>query len=160
MTFIVIGRARTTFQVYKKLTRFFTLGDPTFYRWRDIDQITDPKKYPTRKRGKSDGYLLGGAHFTYYNYLPYMLLRFLSATECEKFDKTIIDQYILTPLENGKGSLKEMERIFQNRAKNKNLHLLTEIDTDLTKIVKIPWFYDCNRNRYPSWDGKHDSRVV
>ena len=89
-----------------------------------------------------------------------MLLRFLSATECEKFDKTIIDQYILTPLENGKGSLNEMERIFQNRAKNKNLRLLTKIDTDLTKIVKIPWFYDCNRNRYPSWDGKHDSRVV
>ena len=109
------------------MIHIFTLGDPTFHRWRDINQITDSKKYPTRKRGKSNGYLLGGVHLTYYNYLPYMLLRFLSATECEKFDKTIIDQYILTPLENVKGSLNEMERIFQNRAKNKNLHLLTEI---------------------------------
>lgn len=28
------------------------------------------------------------------------------------------------------------------------------------KVVYIPWFYDCNRDRYSMWEGRPDARTA
>ena len=135
----------------------YTLGDPTFYRWKDIVSLPN-SKYPTRKRGKSNSFLLGGIHLTYYTYVPYFMLRKLSATECgdsyyEYFKEAI--KYLLDT-----SSLEVLENQVQRRVQNSRLKLLKDISEDLSKIVVFPWFYLCNSERYPSWEGKHDTRVT
>ena len=89
-----------------------------------------------------------------------MLLKRLSATECGNWDKAQIDENFREPLRKGNGSLNYMENYLHRRNKNSKIHLLKDIKEDLSKIVKVPWFYACNKNRYPSWEGRHDSRVT
>ena len=135
----------------------YTLGDPTFYRWKDIASL-DSTNYPTRQRGQSNNYLLGGIHLTYYTYLPYFMLRKLSATECG--DQT----HIFSP----KGikhlmkyhSLNMLEKEFEKRVQNARIQPLQNIGEDLSKITILPWFYKCNQDRYPAWKGNHDTRVA
>ena len=104
--------------------------------------------------------MLGGAHLTSYSFLPYSILRVLSSTECGKFDKSVVGKLFTGPLKQGNGSLNYMEKLFQKRVKNTKLRLMKDIKDDLSKIVKVPWFYACNQDRYPSWQGKHDLRVT
>lgn len=120
------------------------------------------KETPTRMRGKSEAYLLGGAHLSYYTFLPYFLLRKFSSTECVEFDKKQIKQLFTDPLSIGKGKLDYMEAQFHKRVTHlgNRLRKITDIKEDLSAITKAPWFYDCNKERFPSWEGKHDSRVT
>ena len=113
-------------------------------------------------RGKSHAYLLGGAHLSYYTFLPYFLLRIFSATECGKFDKTRVKKLFTDPLQKGKGKIDFLEAGFQKRVTHLGARLkrIKDIKENLSDIIKIPWFYECNKERYPSWEGKHDSRVT
>ena len=139
-------------------------GDPSYFRWKDIDTTvkTFKKSIPTRMRGKSVAYLLGGAHLSYYTFLPYFLLRTFSSTECGKFDKKRIKEVFTDPLNIGKGKLDYMESQFHKRVTHlgNRLSKISDINEDLGAIIKVPWFYSCNKERYPSWEGKHDSRVT
>ena len=136
----------------------YTLGDPTFYRWKDASAMVPPK-YPTRKRGQSGNYLLGGIHLTYYTYLPYFMLRKLSATECGDSDHIFPEDGIKYLLENH--SLDKLEKGFGTRVKYADrIKLLTKVGFDLSKIAVLPWFYKCNSQRYPAWKGEHDTRVT
>ena len=83
-----------------------------------------------------------------------------SSTECGKFGKGRINQVFTEPINLGNGTLSYMEAKSQERVKNTKLKLRKDIREDLSKIIKVPWFYACNKNRYPSWEGKHDSRVT
>ena len=121
-------------------------------------------KYPTRQRGHSEGYLLGGAHLTYYTFLPFFLLKLLSQTECGKdgsgrMGRRMIREAFTIPLKMENSSLTYMEKYHHQRNKDKRIRLLKDIPDDLSNIVNVPWFYACNPSRYPSWEGKHDSRV-
>ena len=147
----------------------YTLGDPTFYRWKDIassvpTKVTDPKKkwkrwYPTRLRGRSGSFLLGGIHLTYYTYLPYFMLKILSASECGNLSwVNILYQEGIRYLKEH-NSLDVLENEIQKRKKNIKIKFLKSIKEDISKIIVIPWFYECNRERYPAWKGNHDSRV-
>ena len=145
---------------YLKISNPIT-GDPTFYRWKDALSL-DNGKFPTRKRGKSDSFLLGGIHLTYYTYVPYYILRVLSATECGKWNNATVYNLFrknLRPARN-KYSLEDFESHIQNRKQSEHLKLLSEIKEDLSDIIYLPWFYACNKYRYPSFIGKHDSRVT
>jgi len=51
------------------------------------------------------------------------------------------------------------ENAAHRRIVNNRIKLLKDIDEDLTQIVVHPWFYLCNKNRFPAWEGKHDTRV-
>ena len=135
----------------------YTLGDPTFYRWKDIS-ARDSTNYPTRKRGRSDNYLLGGIHLTYYTYLPYFMLRTLSATECGDSSHIFPQEGIKDLLEHH--SLENLEKELEKRAQNSRIQPLRNIEEDLSKITILPWFYRCNEDRYPAWKGNHDTRVV
>ena len=134
----------------------YTLGDPTFYRWKDIENIVPPN-YPTRLRGKSESFLLGGIHLTYYTYLPYFMLRLLSATECGNSSHVFPNEGIKYLQDYH--SLEIFEKAIQARKKNKRIKLLKDVKQNLSKIVVFPWFYNCNKDRYPAWQGNHDPRV-
>ena len=83
-----------------------------------------------------------------------------SSTECGKFDKARVNEVFSDPIKLGNGTLSYMENKNQGRNQNKKLRLIKDIKQDLSKIIKVPWFYACNKDRYPSWEGKHDSRVT
>ena len=137
------------------------LGDPTFHRWKDA--ISSPNAtYPTRNRGKSKSFLLGGIHLTYYTYVPYFMLRKLSTSECGDWTKQFFRDWFsghLTPFCETH-SLNDYETNIQRRVTNKKLKLLSNVKENLSTIIHHPWFYICNKERYPAWEGKHDSRVV
>ena len=138
----------------------FTLGDPSFYTWKRANEIKEPE-YPTRKRGHSKGYLLGGTHLTYYTYVPYFMLRMLSATECLPnaiFTKQIMQSLAKTLLSDTR-SLKEIETLMQARKNLTNLKMLKDVKEDISAVIVRPWFYECNPERYPAWFGMHDLRV-
>ena len=137
------------------------LVDPTFYRWKDAVSLPNTT-YPTRKRGKSGSFILGGIHLTYYTYVPYFMLRQLAATECGDWTKETVQTRFSGPLESFRNthSLEGIENHIQRRNENKHLKLIKDVREDLSRIVVYPWFYACNKRRYPAWEGKHDSRVV
>ena len=138
----------------------FTLGDPTFYTWKKAYEIKEPD-YPTRKRGQSKGYLLGGTHLTYYTFVPYFMLRMLSATECLPnaiFTKQIM-QSLAKTLVSDTRSLKEIETLMQARKNLTNLKMIKDVNEDMSAVIVRPWFYECNPERYPAWLGMHDTRV-
>ena len=126
---------QSDFPVTKQLK--YTLGDPTFHAWKWALEIKEPR-YPTRNRGQSKGYLLGGIHLTYYTYMPYFMLRMLSATECSQWTKKDLRTWFIEPLSNytDTHSLEGMEDLVQKRKKHKKLKLIKEVNEDLSDITE------------------------
>ena len=113
-------------------------GDPTFHRWKDTTSL--PKDhFPTRNRGKSGSFLLGGIHLSYYTYTPYFILRMLSTTECREWTSKSIQNLFTSHIYpfRKKHSLEDMETYFHRRKVNKKLKLLSNIKKDLTKILLV-----------------------
>ena len=139
----------------------FFKGDPTFWTFKSA-KFSRGKA--TRKRGKSPAHLLGGMHMSHYAYFPYLLLKTAMATEAFGGLATLQDR------------LERLRRAFYD---HKLLELENELalpppdDGTLMRLVKLkdispkflkgviyyPWFFECNRDRYPRWDGKPDSRL-
>ena len=86
----------------------------------------------------------------------------LSTTECKEWTSKSIQKLFSAHLHPFRetNSLEDMETYFHRRKVNKDLKLLANIKDDLSKIIYYPWFYSCNKDRYPAWEGKHDLRVV
>jgi hypothetical protein len=60
----------------------YTLGDPTFWTFASAtkhNRLT--KNIPSRRRGQSMSYRLGGIHMSHYSYLPPRIIKDLTATE-------------------------------------------------------------------------------
>src|ERR1700756_5408890 len=60
-----------------------TLGDPTYYKLQAAKALAakKPNSFPSRRRGGSANFLLGGIHMTHYGYLPFQLVKSTTATE-------------------------------------------------------------------------------
>lgn len=137
-----------------------TLGDPTYYTLASAKKFVDgkPNEYPSRRRGRSKNYMLGGIHMTHYGYLPFQLVKHVTATEgglrtlkdLQKLSKYLKD-----------GHIRSME---VDLAATPKLHMKKIIKVDLAnpemkEICILPWFYECNRERYPVWEDGHDTRL-
>lgn len=136
----------------------YTLGDPTYWSFSAAESH---KGTPSRTRGKSASFLLGGIHMTHYNYMPYHLVKGSAATEAiSNFDtsRKAVER-VVDAWHNDK--LQELEDTFREGVlKNSRVKKLSQISPGQLKgIVYLPWFYDCNRDRYPRWEGKPDSRL-
>ena len=122
----------------------YTLGDPTFMT---IKRAMEQQLYPNRGRGSSGNFLIGGAHFSNYLYAPNLLLKQLSASEYNggKIPSEFINQ----------GDMKKFAVIPGRTV------LLEELDEYDKEVVYFPWFYDCNRDRFPSWErDRSDPRIT
>lgn len=138
----------------------FTLGDPTYYPIKDAKNT---KPYPSRKRGKSGRFLLGGIHLSRYHYLPYAIIKTICASETDmkgiqKYTKEIINML-------KKGSSPNEIQYYD---KDKVLRLYSQRLDDVTPDsygkdeIILPWFLECNLQRYPSLlnDRIPDQRIL
>lgn len=122
-----------------------TFGDPTYWSLKDAIK----NGFPSRKRGKSPFFLLGGIHLTRYGYLPSMILKDLTMTEYEGGSKLLkLREY----LENDMSLYDATKKIFFNDRCRKDPR---NIDLDENKLncppYMIPWIMQCNPLRYPSF---------
>lgn len=122
-----------------------TLGDPTYYLLKDAIQ----KSHPSRNRGKSKFYLLGGIHLTRYGYLPNMIFKDMTATESD--GGSILEQ--LKNYSKKKMSLYEAtKKIFFDDECRKKKKYFNLNENKLNKPpFMVPWIMQCNPLRYPSF---------
>lgn len=138
----------------------YTLGDPTYYTVASAKALVakKPSNYPNRRRGHSGNYILGGMHMSHYGYLPFQLVKYSTASEGGM--QTVEDVRKLSSYLSA-GDVRAMEVKFAATPK----HFLSRIipvntsNSEMSEICVLPWFYDCNRLRYPTWEGGHDTRL-
>lgn len=137
-----------------------TLGDPTYFKLSSAKQLVaqKPNEYPNRRRGQSGNFMLGGIHMTYYGYLPFQIVKHITATE--EGLRTLEDVQRLSKylkfggIANMELDLAATPKIHQHRTITVNF-----LDPEMKEICILPWFYGCNRKRYPVWEDGHDTRL-
>jgi len=67
----------------------WTLGDPTYWTLGSVMAYANAAEdaFPTRMRGRSGRYLLGGIHMTDNAYSPFLLAKTIACTECGEVNK-------------------------------------------------------------------------
>ena len=121
-----------------------TLGDPTYFTFKQAEMRIP---FPNRNRGMSGKYLLGGMHISRYHYLPAIILKTLSQTE---YTESIFSG-ILEQLKKG-DSLPSIEKMVKKDIiafYGNKFPLVSQESIGKDQFI-IPWFLNCNRERYPS----------
>ncbi|KAL3904779.1 MAG: hypothetical protein SGILL_009938, partial [Bacillariaceae sp.] len=144
-----------------------SFGDPTFWKF---EAAFDPslylvhkwtkeqKNFPDRMWGTSGPYLLGGMHMSHYTYMPMILLKRITGTEMqwtqiEQLRKRLRDVVL-------GDSLQQLQKELSKSPKPGSTKLISQMDhRKLEGIHYLPWFYECNRARYPRWEEGSDSRL-
>ena len=146
---------RTGFPVHEKP---HTFGLPTIYKWKDIMS----KKFKGRRLqiehpGKvNKKYISGGIHMTNPAYIPLAILKELTATEDDFYGGYINTAYLLNMTIEDINY--EQDRYFKLDGRTCWLENIDSIE-DAHDVEKyVPWFLDCNPNRYPYWYGKTEPR--
>lgn len=141
----------------------WTLGDPTYWTVASATMFgQDGAQYPSRMRGTSGKFLLGGIHMTDNGYAPFRMAKLIACTECK---------------DSAARLMTDMATIFRdNQTKEETL---ARLDTYLNPVwpdrkrfvggeemiirlgaaYYIPWFLQCNPERFSSWYGNLDSRL-
>jgi hypothetical protein len=139
----------------------YTLGDPTFWTFASATKHhRRTKNIPGRRRGNSMSYLLGGIHMSHYSYLPLIIIKSLTATEAAGArDRLWVELANAFNSDNLAAWEANISLPFRG-VPNERVNPLSKIpSTELEGIVYHPWFYECNRARYPRWEWKNDSRL-
>lgn len=143
-----------------------SLGDPTFYSIKILKSIVENARAKnktvsvTRARGASKKFLLGGMHMSDHNYLPFRFMKFLTCTECAGFKVKTCIGYSTLLRNNGIDAIAEyFEKMFHGQKRNNRRWVRVEKLSKKEKVlVQLPWFLECNRDRYPYNFGKIDER--
>ncbi|EGG22938.1 putative beta-1,4-mannosyl-glycoprotein beta-1,4-N-acetylglucosaminyltransferase [Cavenderia fasciculata] len=138
----------------------YTLGDPSYFTV-GAAKNRPSNNHPTRNRGQSGHFMLGGMHMSHYGYLPFQMVKVLSCSECGVKSESQVTVFS-NDLSKSNYRVKELEsRLIQTPANDRpRVVPLDTMDAHFKNDVAIlPWFYDCNRNRYPVWESKHDTRL-
>lgn len=125
----------------------FTYGDPTYYLLKDAMKEIP---YPSRNRGRSPFFLLGGLHMTLYQYLPSVVIKTMTETEsADSFELPYLFQMVAqnkTLFELEKGFSKYM----QDKWASQRYVPLPQNKLGEPPYM-LPWFLKCNLNRYSSF---------
>jgi len=155
------GNIKTAFRTdFPVSDEVHTLGDPTFYTFDATIRLSASGiKYPNRQRGSSEAYVLGGMHMTFAAYLPLQLIKGITCTECHLLWDQQKLEYIADRIRADE--LVELEKELGKipPGYEKRMKTLWELGSEMKETAILPWFYACNRRRYPVWEGKHDSRL-
>lgn len=127
-------------------------GDPTFF---SLDSAARHGK-PSRLRGHSKEFVLGGMHMTHYGYVPFQLIKRITCTECGFHDADAMD-YFSGVVKNG--DILELEKILARTAINNIMRNHTHEIAGMPESSDMPWFLGCNPERFPRWYGNHDARL-
>ena len=137
----------------------YTLGDPTFHVWKSA--MRQKHKTPSRNRGTSGNFILGGAHFSNYGYLISQILKGMSCTECDYANLQKRLAHLRAAVQSGEWQQLEQASSQMQANWAARTIALDQLDpAERDRIVYLPWFYDCNRDRYSMWEGRPDSRIV
>lgn len=139
--------------------QIYTYGDPTYWTLKAATRATE---FPNRNRGRSQGHLLGGLHFSMYKYPPFRMLKKITASDCS--DNAIADVIgIGIKYTEGSGDaaerlLWELQPDWKKRTRSYD-QLKGKVNID--EIRKMPWYLDCNKKRFPYFFGHSgDSRLT
>lgn len=138
----------------------FTLGDPTYFTLASAKKFAaeNPNEYPSRRRGLSGHYMLGGIHLTHYGYLPFQIIK--RATATEEGIETLEDvQKLSKYLKTGDVARMEVDLAAPPKIQLTRIKQVNVSDPEMMETCLLPWFYDCNRKRYPVWEDGHDTRL-
>ena len=135
----------------------YTYGDPTYYTLKSAIAVAR-SKVPSRERGRSGRFLVGGYHMTHYGYLPMQLVKRATCTDCGGLQAIILNrwsEYIKS------GRVREMEVALAKVPSKFASRIIPveRLDENNKRAVVYPWLYACNRLRFPMWDGMHDTRL-
>ena len=104
-------------------------------------------------------FMTGGVHLTSPAFLPLVLVKLLTCTECNG-NIFLPEQMIKTSVEE----LDEEQDMFYNMDhyppdwRNRTIRLDDLAEQDRRDLGYVPWYLACQRNRFPYWFGEHDGR--
>ena len=128
---------------------------PTIYNWKNIQT----KDFEGRRLFDFDfqgQHVTGGFHMTNNAFLPTSLLKEVSNGEDNFFGGNIHIDYLLNmDLED---TAIEQDRLYNLYYSQMWAEVLDPVNTVKDIELELPWFLDCNRERFPYWFGKPDGR--
>lgn len=154
----------------------FTFGDPTYWTLTAVNHLyanRGNKEIPGRTSGQGEGSILGGIHFSQYPYLPFQLIKSLTGTERElEGISTVINIGTLYGSMNGDNDKDEKINVvatnmwvniktkaYRNRIKSVDWFRNRYGKYEANNIIKLPWFFVCNMERFSSFAGNYDIRL-
>ena len=135
-------------------------GLPTIYKWGGIvsghyDGSRLQVYFPFVAKGPRDKYVSGGLHMTNNVFLPTFMLKELTSTETRGYvSQQFLETVTLEDLE------REQKDLYNLYNKKFWLNRSDPIDTVSDVEKYIPWFLECNPQRFPYWFGELDPRNV
>jgi hypothetical protein len=141
----------------------WTLGDPTYWTVASATEFgQDGTKYPSRMRGTSGNFLLGGIHMADNGYLPFIMAKLIACTECADNAAHLMRE-LAAFFQEGSTTMETLSEIDKALDRSQPLQSrikqVPEIHEALGAAFYLPWFLQCNPERYPSWYGKQDNRL-
>ena len=144
---------------------------PTIYKFEAIQEGREGGRRLERK-GNNTPVVRGGVHLTSPAFIPNSILKEMTATE-EQFYKASVNFGYLLSAEVEDLDL-EVQRVrqffykpmFLDKFGNLTLYthshserIFTDDISDVTDVVpQLPWYLDCNRERFPYWFGMVEPR--
>ena len=130
---------------------------PTIYTWDKIrtQEFDGRRLFHFDFKGK---YLTGGFHMTNNAFLPTSLLKEMTNTEDNFYNGNINLNHLLYM--NLKDMSLEQERLYTFYYRQMWEEILDPVETVHDIDFELPWFLDCNRDRFPYWFGQPDGRNV
>ena len=135
--------------------KIHALSFPTIFTWGNIRT----KKFDGRRLWHFDykgKHLAGGFHMTNGAFLPTSLLKELTASEDNFYNGNINLNHLLNM--NLKDMALEQERLYTFYYRQMWEEILDPVEAVHDIDLELPWFLDCNRERFPYWFGKPDGR--
>ena len=130
----------------------YTLGDPTFHLVADLAaKYAKGDASPTRNRGRSGHYILGGVHMSTYTYAPAVLLKYASGTEFPGIRFPAPD----TPYGD---AVDQIDHLQINEMRDIGTRG-PDLRGRLGREEHYPWLLMCNPERYKTWFDLRDERL-
>ena len=97
---------------------------------------------------------------SHYTYLPMRILKDMTGTEMQQNKMNGLRNAVAAALrENTLTKYEDLQSKIPRRHQ-KAVSLVSSLDpAKLKDLLYYPWFYECNRDRYPRWENKPDTRL-
>ena len=145
---------------------------PTVYKWGRVrnGKESGRRLFYTDLGGLS---IIGGVHMTSSAFIPTALLKELTATEDDYFDSSINIPFLLSmDMADIELEQRRFYTLYYKQMWKDDLGLIINMCVQFWKFkcildpvefakdveAKLPWFLDCNRERFPYWFGREDGR--
>ena len=139
--------------IFLSLQMLMLFGMPTIYKWGGF---MTRKLSGRRLFDRHAKYVTGGIHMTNSAFLPTAILKELTATESGYYNGFVNTAFLFNM------TIEEME---EEQERLYNLHYRSCWGADTDSVEKsidvkpyLPWFLECNPERFPYWFGKPDGR--